>query len=178
MPGAAHTSAIIVAGDRLQQTRHEHRALVLHDAPAVRERAPAPGIAAALDGDALGRQAHRRGVDALLAQPRGQILAVSLSVLARMPSAGRSFSARMSVSASAAPRRSTQRRASHVGNEQRVASASSGSAGGAGSRSRLPRRANARSTALTYSATPGLARASVTASLTAAKAGTRSRNAS
>ena len=95
-----------------------------------------------------------------------------------MPSEGRSFSARMSVSASAAPKRSTQRWAIHVGNEQRVASASSGSAGGAGSRSRLPRRANARSTALTYSATPGLARASVTASLTAAKAGTRSRNAS
>ncbi len=100
-------------------------------------------------------------------------------MLARTVSGGRSFIALISALASAWPYRSTQRAASHVGNEQRVASASSGSGGGAGSRSRAPRRANARSTALVYSAAPRAPpRASVTASLTAAKAGTRVRNTS
>ena len=73
---------------------------------------------------------------------------VKNSTLAVMLLAGL-FGAVLSASASLAPYRATQRAASHVGNEQRTASASIASRGGAGSRSATPRRANARSTALT-----------------------------
>ena len=80
----------------------------------------------------------------------------------------------MSASASSRPKRATHRAASQVGNEQRVASASTGSRGAAGSRSRGARRSNERSTAFTKGFTPGVGGASVTASFTAANDGTRS----
>ena len=99
-------------------------------------------------------------------------------MLARSVSGGRSFMARISASASVAPYRLTQRAASQVGNEQRTASASTGSRGGVGSRSAAPRRAKERSTAFTNALTPGVRGASVTASFTTANGGTRSRKAS
>src|SRR5262249_55997090 len=64
-----------------------------------------------------------------------------------------------------------------VGKERGVGKGSRGGGGAGGSRSRAPRRANERSTALTKALTPGARGARVTASLTAANAGTRSRNA-
>ena len=99
------------------------------------------------------------------------------TVFARSVSGGRSFIARIRASASCQPHRSIHLAASQVGKEQRVASASRGSRGAAGSRSRTPRRANARSTAFTNALTPGVRGASATASFTAANDGTRSRSA-
>ena len=95
----------------------------------------------------------------------------SRRVFVRMVRGGRSFRASMRARASSAPKRATQRSASQVGNEQRMARASTASAGGAGSRSRAPRRAKERRTAFTNPATPGLPPARVTASSTAANDG-------
>ena len=178
VPGAAHTSATVVpgAGASKRATSIEASSCTakLPSAKARHSPGAPPGPTTSPSG---ARRVDRPASPSSAARRAASASRVIRSVFVRNVRGGRSFRARISASASSRPYLATHRSTSHVGNEQRVASASLGSRGGAGSRSRAPRREKDRSTALTKALTPGVRGASVTASLTAANAGTRSRNA-
>ena len=151
VPGAAHTSATVCPGCRLQQVRHQHRGLVLHGAGAFRERAPRRRVARrrgrprgprARAASGAGRRPPRRP-----GARRGR-RATSRRVFVRTVRGGRSFRASMRARASSAPKRATQRLGQPGG--ERAADGQGlqrRRAGGAGSRSRTPRRAKERRTA-------------------------------